>query len=477
MAGQGNTEVNPGSSNNIIGTSSYRSKLSVVVSGFDSDNPLGLEHPWDLVFSCISPLLWASILLAVVFSLWVLESKFLQPLPSTPILAHLMYQISLLTTVGPLYTWMMQDLGVYVVTQHIHQCFVLTWAHNFALLSSASLLVFFVIERGMSIEQTATVRDTWVELHKRNRRVCLAILVTAAPFSILGFLISRDKELDDLDDFPVCHPWWNNEHTPWRFLWVWFFISFATLVPGVFVSTSMVMVAVARARYKDAIRTTSDSLDRFRGLTLELKSKSNRAFSRSPLYLGSIFLLTYLPLGVYVYLGPVMDDNMSPAIEAPTTDGYGNNTARQIAARSDDVYTEWSYVVNLSRRWPEVLIWFACYSVGILIPPALAMSDVLFKREALGRLYQIKRRLCRQPAVTYNDLDNLSERWEEEEGDDGGASRSHGPHCGRNNGEHEMSTQEETPDVASLLWQPKFEKKDDVLPTPFLQAKDKETTL
>ncbi|GFR79678.1 hypothetical protein ElyMa_004027100 [Elysia marginata] len=395
------------------------------LADFTWDNPLGVSPCLHYAVMVYAPALVVSGLLMNFFSGWVLESTFLKDLVVQPLLLTLLQLNSLVLFSGPLYVWLVQSCSFYIRADQIFHCFLLNVLHNFSLLSSTFIIVLIVLERGLVIGRP---KETWTQWRNACTGTGTFLLQLSMVLS-LGELYSLDSDSVKLDKkYPVCVPWWENEHG--SAIWYKVLASIHSLGPALVITACILVLEICSARFTMLRRMEQDSLNDYQALLMELSATVHFKFVNSASALGIFFIVMCSPIGLFILVVPALqgraagvgaysnslphnqpdaitNNNLSNFHPGGTDNGfYGNESLTSLLTTRPPVTTssqpatnrllgllEYRYAL-VSRTDTETLMWFMRYTFCGMVVPILLVTEVLFAREWKGRIRQIMNVLC-----------------------------------------------------------------------------------
>ncbi|XP_012944385.1 uncharacterized protein LOC101861080, partial [Aplysia californica] len=281
------------------------------ISGFEYENPLGVSWFMAWLVRIYAPILALFTPLSALFAIWVLKSRFLRRLTCEPILSQLLALTTMLALAGPAYIWVLQEWPVYLSAEHvgrnIHPCNLLLWIHNFSLMATSWTIALLLVERTMSINSK---EESWPHLQMASSKVSTGLLVFLLPVSILGVICSDVSGSNTPLAYPVCNPWWQNEYTSAGPVWYKSVAILFSVAPSLVIVLTTLLLLLSVARYRLLVRWSVDALDHYNGLFLELRARSHLKFVNSAVWLGAVFLVTVVPLGVFILVGPALHSRL-----------------------------------------------------------------------------------------------------------------------------------------------------------------------
>nr|KAI8743471.1 hypothetical protein BgiMline_021880 [Biomphalaria glabrata] len=369
-------------------------------SNFNENNPLGISDHLRCFVTIYLPWLVAITLGLNVFGIWVLKSSFLRGLVLQPMFKLYLELHCLLMITGPFYVWMGQTFHQFVQHVQVYPCFLLLWAHNFAMIATSSMLVAMIIERAISIGRPEIVWDIW---RRACRNISYLLVLTSLVFSVSGVLCVDIESLIQGDThYPICMPWWDNElgaDVTWYKIVA---MSFATL-PCIAVVLSLILLLTRERRFKAAMRKGVSALNHYNAMYVEIKATLHFKFVRSFVWLSLAFLFATSPIGLFIVFGPYLQITFDKIYPEPLPqkmnvtweldDDLENDTKTSTTAESPVVRT----YSSISRSDVETCLWLVYYTYSLCVVPILLKTEVLFWREWCGRARKVSNLIyCRK---------------------------------------------------------------------------------
>ncbi|BFZ22568.1 hypothetical protein BsWGS_25607 [Bradybaena similaris] len=369
------------------------------IQEYDPGNPLGISAYLDWVVLIYVPVLVVVAGALNVFAVCVLQSSFLRDLVIQPLLQALLCLNILTLLLGPLYAWLVQCLGVHLDRQQLYPCFLLLWGHNFATIANSGIVVAMILERALSLGKPEILWDLW----RKACRNTASLVVFAALVLAVGGLMCVDSTMEHSRlRYPICLPWWDNEHGSVSPLWNKIVAFNFSLGPSMMIWLAMVLLILSLARFKKMLQSGVKTLNHYNALYLEVRSTLHLKFVKSVWWLGSFYTITSLPLGCFIIFGPAIYTGVDGldfsfrkvAVFAAVNSENSSAEARAVNSMTYSILSPLDYnYLLISRLDTETLLWMMYYSFTLFTVPVLLSTEVLFRREWSGLYRKIIRTL------------------------------------------------------------------------------------